>query len=74
MSLILTLTIIGLMAAVFLIITKPGHDRREKEFHDYVDNYLNDMEKANQPFEDALLAALTEEEEDGEEDVPADRD
>ena len=40
---IFTLIVIGLMAAVFLIITKPGADRREKEYREHVAAYLESL-------------------------------
>jgi len=73
MSLILTLVVIGLMAAVFLILTKPGHDRREKEFQDVLDEYIKYLDHAAKPTTHAARRKEARRP-DAQEDVPADRD
>jgi len=41
MTLIIVLLVTGLFAGLFLLITKPYHDRREKEFQNILTDYLD---------------------------------
>jgi len=38
------LLVIGFSAGLFLLITKPGHDRREREFRDHLAAYIKGIE------------------------------
>jgi len=43
----IALLITCILATAFWIITKPGADRRKREWDDYVENYLKDLEQPN---------------------------